>query len=80
MRLQSQNALGQAGLLIGAERIVRLDVPEEVPRIALDDWRTAVAHLPAAAERAVASDGDQIATMFLTELTEAYVPAVAACE
>jgi uncharacterized protein len=80
MRLQSQNALGQAGLLIGAEHIVRLDVPDEVPRITLDDWRTAVAHLPAAAERAVASDGDQIASMFLTELTEAYVPAVAACE
>jgi uncharacterized protein len=79
MRLQSQNALGQAGLLIGPEPIVRLDVPGEVPRIALDDWRSAVLHLPAAAEHTVALDGDRIASIFLAEPTKPYMPIVAAC-
>jgi hypothetical protein len=80
MRLQSQNALGQAGLLIGPERIIRLDVPDEIPKIALDDWQSAVAHLPAAAERTVLFEGDRIASVFLTELAEPYVPAIAASQ
>jgi hypothetical protein len=80
MRLQSQNALGQARLLIGPERIVRLDVPEEIPRIALDDWQGAVTHLPAAAESTLSFDGDRVRSMFLTESVEPYAPAVAASQ
>lgn len=80
MRLQSQNALGQARLLIGPERIVRLDVPEEIPRIALDDWQGAVTHLPAAAESSLSFDGDRVRSMFLTESVEPYAPAVAASQ
>jgi hypothetical protein len=78
MRLQSQNALGQAGLLIGPECLVRIDVPKQVPRIELDDWRAAVALLPAPAAAAVASAGDRIASMFLTEPAAPYVPSVTA--
>jgi uncharacterized protein len=74
MRLQSQNALGQAGLLIGPERLVRIDVPKQVPRIELDDWQAAVVLLPGPAAAAVASDGDRIASMFLAEPARAYVP------
>lgn len=46
MRLQSQSALGQAVLLIGPERLVRVDVPKEISTIELDDWRSAVEVLP----------------------------------
>lgn len=74
MRLQSQNALGQAGLLIGPERLVRIDLPKQVPKIELDDWRTAVALLPAPAAAAVASAGDRVASMFLAEPAAPYVP------
>jgi len=76
MRLQSQNALGQAGLLVGPEHLVRIDVPNEVPRIELDDWRAAVALLPGPAAAAVASAGDGIGSMFLTEPAVPYVPIV----
>jgi hypothetical protein len=74
MRLQSQNALGQASLLISPENLVRIDVPKEVPRIELDDWRAAIARLPIPAAAAVASVGDRIASMFLAEPVAAYVP------
>jgi len=69
MRLQSQNALGQAGLLVGPEHLVRIDVPN-------DDWRAAVALLPGPAAAAVASAGDGIGSMFLTEPAVPYVPIV----
>ena len=77
MRLQSQNALGQAGLLIGPERMIRIDVPKELPRIELDDWRAAVDCLPNAASAAVEQAGDRIAAMFLSEPAEPYEPLVA---
>ena len=46
MRLQSQNALGQGGLLIGPENFIRVDLPAAFPEIGLDDWRAAVDPLP----------------------------------
>ena len=45
MHLQSQNAIGQAGLLIGRNNIVRVDVPKNMmPKkgIDLDDWKKSV--------------------------------------
>ena len=49
MSLESQNALGQAGLLIGAERVVRV-TPSLDRQMALDDWTRAASELPAAAQ------------------------------
>ena len=37
MRLQSQSVTGQAGLIVGPEHLIRLDVPKSVPKIALHD-------------------------------------------
>lgn len=74
MRLQSQNALGQAGLLIGPERLIRIDVPKEIPKIELDDWRAAVTMLPAPASSAVDTLGDRIASAFLAEPAAPYIP------
>ena len=74
MSLQSQNALGQAGLLIGAERLMRIDAPPASKNIELDDWRRAVSELPAAADQALAEHGDAIADAFFTEPAEPYRP------
>jgi hypothetical protein len=65
MDLQSQNALGQARLLVGPERVHRLE-PRQIRPIALDDWRRAHIELPLEAERVVASSVAEIATQFLT--------------
>ena len=65
MHFQSMNALGQAGLLIGRDRITRLDPPSG-GKIDLDDWRKAKAILPGEAASAMAQHGNQIASTFLT--------------
>jgi patatin-like phospholipase/acyl hydrolase len=78
MRLQSQNALGQAGLLIGPEHLVRMDLPMETPRIELDDWRSAVSCLPAPAAAAVEASGDRVAAIFLGQPAQPYMPVVLA--
>lgn len=65
MDLQSQNALGQSRLLIGPERVTRLE-PQLAKLIALDDWRRSSVELPAEAERIVRSCEDEIARTFLS--------------
>jgi uncharacterized protein len=77
MRLQSQNALGQAGLMIGPERVIRVDVPKDVPMLNLDDWRRAVELLPPAATTILDAHGERVASMFLGERAAEYVPVVA---
>lgn len=74
MRLQSHNAVGQAGLLIGRDQIVRVDAPAKAHRIGLDDWTRAVAMLPAAAETALEKHGDGVASAFLRERATVYKP------
>lgn len=49
MAFQSKNALGQAGLLIGAERLHRVVPALSGKPIELDDWRRASSELPASA-------------------------------
>ena len=74
MRLQSQNALGQAGLLIGADRVVRVDVPTTDDRVALDDWSRASEELPEAAIAALMHNGERVAATFLSEFALPYAP------
>lgn len=74
MRLQSQNAIGQAGLLIGADRVIRIDVPLTKAKIEMDDWRRAVDELPGAAEAAVDELGPAVAERFLREPAVPYEP------
>ena len=79
MRLQSHNAIGQAGLLIGRDRITRVDAPANAYRIALDDWSRAVSSLPQAAEISLAKHGSRLVPAFLRSPAATYrpVPAVA---
>jgi hypothetical protein len=65
MDLQSQNALGQARLLIGPERVTRLE-PELTRPIELDDWRRSSVELPPEADRLLQSAAENIARTFLT--------------
>ena len=74
MSLQSQNALGQAGLLIGAERLIRLDAPMAGRPIELDDWKRSVAELVPSAEQVLDDQGYGVAEMFLSAPTESYRP------
>jgi uncharacterized protein len=66
MRLQSQNALGQARLLVGPENVVRIDPAELNPAIALDDWQQARERLPSLAASAAAESADKAAHFFST--------------
>lgn len=74
MRLQSLGAVGQAGLLIGAERITRISPPVSEQQIALDDWRRAVVELPPAAGDALDEWGDIIKSSFLNDIATPYHP------
>lgn len=65
MRLQSQNALGQAGLLVGRDRLLRLDGPAMKSKpIELDDFQRASTELPGMAEKIVADNADRLASFF----------------
>ena len=74
MRFQSLSAAGQAGLLIGPERIIRINPPAADRQIDLDDWTRAVAELPGAADSVLAERGDAIAARFLTDIADPYAP------
>jgi patatin-like phospholipase/acyl hydrolase len=76
MRLQSQNALGQAGLLIGPERMIRVDLPRDFQAVELDDWATAVERLPGEAAKALEINGQSISEGFLSGPAAPYTPLV----
>ena len=67
---------GQARLLIGADRIIRVNAPTCEKKIRLDDWSRAVAELPNAAKAALDEFGENAASVFLTELAAPYRPIV----
>ncbi len=76
MRLQSLNALGQAGLLVGAERVMRIDAPASEDKIRMDDWTRAGAELPGAALAALDEMGTRAAEMFLDDAAATYEPLI----
>lgn len=74
MRAQSMNALGQTYLLVGKDRVMRVDAPESPNPIALDDHRRARAELPAMARSLVEGTGREIARVFLSSEAQPYSP------
>jgi uncharacterized protein len=76
MRLQSLNALGQAGLMIGAENMIRVDAPTSERKIQMDDWQRARAELPGAAQNALNEHGAAVAEMFLQDAADGYAPLI----
>lgn len=73
MHLASQNALGQAGLLIGRDRVIRLDAPVMTDPIELDDVARAKAELPAIASSLVVANEAVVAERFLDTPTVPFV-------
>lgn len=71
MHLQSLNATGQAGLLIGRDRLIRIEPDEQSARLNMDDFLGAVAQLPAAADRAAIARLDDVRRFFLQPAIDA---------
>jgi uncharacterized protein len=75
MHLQSQNATGQAGLLIGRDQLIRLNAPPP-PKgqkpIELDDYVRARAELPGIAKKLIDDNGDIIRDRFLFAPADPY--------
>ena len=67
MHLQSQNALGQAGLLIGRDQLLRVNAPAQAGApIDMDDFQRAHDELPEQACRAAEQEGRRVREQFLT--------------
>lgn len=71
MHLQSLNATGQAGLLIGRDHLTRIDPDEASARLEMDDYASAATRLPQAAELAAADYLERIRHLFETVADEA---------
>jgi patatin-like phospholipase/acyl hydrolase len=73
MRLAGQNALGQAGLLIGRDQLLRIDAPpvHESP-IELDDFDRAGKELPPIAAQLASAHYEAVKVKFFTEAAEPY--------
>lgn len=74
MRLQSLSALGQAYLMIGFDAVTRVDAPDEVGTLGLDDWRSSVTLIPDSARVAIDEHGESVASVFLREPAARYKP------
>ena len=76
MEFQSEGAIGQAGLLIGAESISRI-TPESysggIKPIELDDWNRSTEELPKIAISAAEDKGEEIASIFLNSAPKPYI-------
>lgn len=73
MHLQSQNAIGQAGLLIGRDQLTRLNAPQiGRAQIELDDFDRASVELPEVGQQLVDDNGDLVRDQFLSEPAESY--------
>ena len=66
MHYQSLTAVNQAGLLIGRDRVTRLDRPEGAERVDLDDWEKARRLLPEEAFAVAEQYADRISEAFFT--------------
>lgn len=64
MYLTTDSALSQAQLILGHHRIVRVEPPQEVGAIELDDWRTANELLPPLARQASRDLQGELANFF----------------
>lgn len=74
MHLQSVTAVNQAGLLIGRDRVTRLDRPSGREPIDLDDWTKAKRLLPEEAAEVVRGHVGHLADTFLSEPAAPFTP------
>ena len=74
MHLQSVTAVNQAGLLIGRDRVTRLDRPGGREPIDLDDWTKAKDLLPGEAGEVIRDNASHLVETFLTEPAAPFAP------
>ena len=74
MEIQSQNVTGQARLIAGGDRVLRIDSPPPSNPIALWDWERAVAELPAVGDHLVSLLGAIPRDRFLHTRAEPFIP------
>lgn len=74
MHLQSVTAVNQAGLLIGMDRVTRLDRPEGRDPNGLDDWAKAKDLLPGEAGEVVRDNASHLREAFLTKPAAPFTP------
>ena len=74
MHLQSVTAVNQAGLLIGRERLIRLDRPDGSEPIDLDDWTKAKDLLPIEAGEVARDNADRLVQTFLSYPAQPFTP------
>ena len=74
MHLQSVTAVNQAGLLIGRDRVTRLDRPDRYEPIDLDDWKKAKDVLPEEARQVAEKNAQRLLETFLTLPAPPFVP------
>lgn len=74
MRYQSLTAVNQTGLLIGRDKVTRLNRPEGSMPIDMDDWQTAVKVLPDEAIATARQNAQHIKETFLTSQATRLVP------
>lgn len=74
--LQSRNAQGQAGLLIGPENVIRINAPQPRRRMRLDDWQRACKELPSIADQLFEARGPELHQIFFKRPSDAYSPII----
>jgi uncharacterized protein len=68
MFLTTDNAQAQATLLLGPEKILRLEPEGSAAAIDLDDWASSLAQLPDIAKRDLAANRERIAGFFRSKV------------
>ena len=74
MHLQSVTAVNQAGLLIGRERVTRIDRPDGSEPIDLDDWTKAKDRLPGEAREVAQVNAGHLVKSFLSCPARPFAP------
>lgn len=74
MQIQSQNVIGQSRLVVGTDRIFRVDSPRVTNPVELWNWARAKAELPAQGEALLAEHADRLNEEFLYGPAEPYIP------
>ena len=77
MHYQSLGALGQARLLLGADRVDRIEPVSSGSPIPLDDWERAHDELPIAAMAAVDEHGDKVLSSYMDHPAAPFPPLTA---
>jgi hypothetical protein len=74
MHISSQNAVGQARLILGGDKVLRVDGEPITPPLEMWDWAGCREKLPAMAEKLFADYGKAIAERFLQSPAAPYQP------